>query len=197
MNMDVFLYFWARYLQDIKIYMKVYVIRHTKVVLNGEDYCYGFTDVNVTEDFYTQAEKTKKLLDGIKPEKAFTSPLSRAVKLATYCGYATAESDPRLKEMNFGDWEQKPWKDILKNESASEFFLHYIENRTPNGESLMDQFARVKEFIQEKKKQGYNKIFVFCHGGTINCMRTLAGQCHLNDAFYTIPDFGSVIELDF
>lgn len=177
--------------------MKVYVVRHTQVVVNGEEYCYGFTDVNVTDSFYPDAEITKSKLKDIKADGVFTSPLSRAVKLATYCGYATAESDRRLMEMNFGEWEMKSWKEILKNESASDFFLYYIENRTPQGESLMDQYARVKDFITEKKEQGLESIIVFCHGGTINCARTFAGKCQLNEAFASLPDFGSVTELEF
>lgn len=177
--------------------MKLYAVRHTKVVVNGEFFCYGFTDINVTNSFYDEAENTKNNLKDIKPDKVFTSPLSRAVKLSTYCGYATATSDKRLMEMNFGDWEMKEWEEIMKGENSSSFLKRYINERVPNGESLNDQLSRVKDFVEEQKKAGLESVLIFCHGGVINCLRTLAGKCNLENAFETLPDFGSVTELEF
>ena len=49
----------------------------------------------------------------------------------------------------------------------------------------------------EKQAAGYQEVLIFCHGGVINCARTLAGLCQLEDAYATIPPFGSVTELDF
>lgn len=177
--------------------MRLYAVRHTKVVVNGEFFCYGFTDVNVTDSFYHEAENTKNILKTLTPDKTFTSPLSRAVKLATHCGYATAESDRRLMEMNFGDWEMREWKDIMNGDNSSSFLKKYIDKCVPNGESLNEHLMRVKDFVMEKKKEGLDSVLIFCHGGTINCLRTLAGKCNLENAFETLPDFGSVTELEF
>lgn len=177
--------------------MKLYAVRHTKVVVNGEYFCYGFTDVNVTESFYNEAENTKNSLKTVTPDMVFTSPLSRAVKLATYCGYATATSDRRLMEMNFGDWEMKQWENIMKSEQNSSFLKEYINKRVPNGESLNDQLLRVKEFVEEQKNKGLKTVLIFCHGGVINCLKTLTGRYNLENAFETLPDFGSVTEFEF
>lgn len=177
--------------------MIVYIVRHTSVVWDGHYICYGNTDVDVRETFEQEAAVTKQRLEGLSFDAVFTSPLQRAEKLATYCGYPDAVRDARLKEMNFGSWEGRPWDEIIVGQTTEEFFLEYIHRPTPGGESQQMQYERVRDFILEKKAMGYGCILVFCHGGVINCVRTLAGHCKLNEAFATIPDFGSVTRLEF
>lgn len=177
--------------------MKVYLMRHTTVVWDGAITCYGNTDVDVRESFPEEAEAAKARLAGIKVDRVYSSPLQRASKLADYCGYADAERDDRLREMNFGTWEGKPWSEIIGDEDYHEFFARYLTERTPRGESQEEQLARVQDFILEKKAEGHESILIFCHGGVINCARTLAGLTRLIDAFATIPDFGSLTELEF
>ncbi len=177
--------------------MKVHLVRHTSVVWDGSIICYGNTDVAVRDTFEQEARETLKRLQGIQPDAVYTSPLSRAAVLCDFCGYPDAERDDRLKEMNFGTWEGRPWSEIIINEETHVFFDRYIHNRTPEGESQCDQYERVREFILEKKAEGHKSILVFCHGGTINCVRVMAGEVQLNEAFATIPDFGSLTTLEF
>ena len=85
--------------------MKVVLIRHTHVdVPKGT--CYGWTDVAVAPTFEAEAAQTLQALQEHKPfDHVFSSPLTRARKLAAYCGYPQPETDDRLKEMNMGEWE--------------------------------------------------------------------------------------------
>lgn len=178
--------------------MKVYIVRHTSVVPDGNITCYGNTDVDTRPTFEQEAEQTRRRLEGIPAVDAvFTSPLSRASKLAAFVGYPDAIRDDRLKEMNFGQWELRPWEELMHGQSYEEFFAYYIDHPTPGGESLMMQYNRVKEFIEEKRAEGYKAILVFCHGGVINCARALSGLCNIREAFAYLPDFGSVTELEF
>lgn len=178
--------------------MKISLIRHTSVLLNGKHICYGATDVDVIpENFEREAVQARAAIADITPDGVFTSPLTRAVKIADFCGYSDAIRDDRLREMNFGDWEGKPWCQILTTRDIPAFFSYYIDHRTPNGESLNDQKARVEEFLREKKEQGYKHILLFCHGGVINCARTIVGEVSIDSAFATLPDFAThtLIEL--
>ena len=177
--------------------MKVYLVRHTSVQWDGSIICYGNTDIDVRESFEEEAQQTLSRLEGIQVDRVYTSPLKRAAKLATFCGYADAERDDRLKEMNFGSWEGRSWEDIMQGESYETFFARYLTEQTPGGESQQEQYERVKDFIMEKKAEGHESILVFCHGGVINCARSLTGAVQLRDAFALIPDFGSVTELEF
>ena len=144
--------------------MKVSLVRHTSVELDGNFTCYGALDVEVNPTFEQEAKGAKERIEGLQPDGVFTSPLQRAVKLATYCGYGHAERDDRLREMNFGAWEGKP---------------------------LSDQQLRVRAFLEEKKLEGFRHILLFCHGGVINCARTLVGETSIIEAFASLPGFAS------
>lgn len=176
--------------------MKVYIVRHTSVLLDGNHTCYGATDVDVRPTFVEEARLTKAQLDGLTFDAVFSSPLQRARKLATFCGYPEALLDDRLREMNFGAWEGRPWREIIQEQSYEDFFLRYIHEPTPQGESLQMQYERVANFLLEKQCEGYKQILVFCHGGVINCARALAGVAKLADVYASIPAFGSVTVLD-
>ena len=177
--------------------MRVYLVRHTTVVWDGAITCYGNTDIDVRDTFPQEATACQERIKDLVVDRVYTSPLQRAAKLATFCGYASAEQDARLKEMNFGAWEGQPWSEIIKGEDYHSFFSRYLTERTPGGECQNDQFERVKDFILEKKAEGHESILVFCHGGVINCARAMAGEVALIDAFATIPDFGSLTLLEF
>ena len=75
--------------------MEIYLVRHTSVDV-APGICYGRSDVNVRNSFEEEAHKTKLQLKDIQFDKVFTSPLTRAIKLASYCGYSKAEIDYRL-----------------------------------------------------------------------------------------------------
>lgn len=178
--------------------MKVSLVRHTSVLLDGNQFCYGATDVDVIpENFEREAEGARKAIVQLQPDAVFTSPLQRAVRLASYCGYPEAQRDDRLKEMNFGDWEGRPWTEILTIEDVPDFFSYYINNPTPNGESLKDQLNRVHHFFEEKKREKHKHILLFCHGGVINCARTLVGETTIEKAFASLPGFASHTLLEF
>lgn len=177
--------------------MKVHLVRHTSVELDGNYYCYGNMDVAVHESFPIEAAVTKSNLSDIHAEAVFTSPLSRAAMLADFCGYPKATRDARLKEMHFGEWEGRRWDTILPNGSSTgDFFLRYLHEPVPGGESLLAQQSRVENFLHEKKDQGLSSILVFCHGGVINCARASVGEFTLTEAFQYLPNFGSIHTLE-
>lgn len=84
--------------------MVVYLIRHTSVDV-PQGVCYGQTDVPLNPTFEEEAALTSARLKGLQFDKVYMSPLTRCVRLATFCGYPDGERDDRIKEINFGDWE--------------------------------------------------------------------------------------------
>ena len=91
--------------------MVIYLMRHTAVDV-PQGVCYGQTDVPLKPTFETEATQTAANLQGLSFDKVYTSPLTRCVRLATFCGYPDAERDDRLKELNFGDWEMHRFDEI-------------------------------------------------------------------------------------
>ncbi|WP_029901998.1 alpha-ribazole phosphatase [Prevotella sp. 10(H)] len=171
--------------------MKVYIIRHTAVGVNGV--CYGQTDVPLKNTFESEAEIVKQNLKDIHFDAVFSSPLSRAKKLAEYCGYEDIQLYDRLKELHFGDWEMHPWDKL----DMSIWEKDWVNTAAPNGESFRQMYERVASFLDELKEQDYSTVAVFAHGGVINCFKVYFGKTDLEGAFDDLSEYGqiSVFEL--
>jgi len=177
--------------------MEIYFVRHTSVAVPS-GICYGSTDVDLASTFEEEARKVKRELEGIEFDKVYSSPLSRAVKLASYCGYPDAIQDSRLSEFDFGDWELCSYNELYENVPLFRTWCeNYLTVRCPNGESLSDQIFRVKSFIDSVREKGFNRICVFCHGGVLAISRSLSGEKTMEETFKSIPPYGSIIHCIF
>ncbi|MBP3776073.1 MAG: alpha-ribazole phosphatase family protein [Prevotella sp.] len=146
--------------------MQVILIRHTSVDVPPGT-CYGWTDVPTRDTFEQEAEITKhQLMTYGKIDTAFSSPLTRALKLAAYCGFTDARIDDRLKEMNMGDWEMQRYEDI-QDPYIEEWYQDYLHLPTPHGESFQMQCQRVAAFLDELKTMDYQRVSIFAHGGVL------------------------------
>ena len=178
--------------------MRIIIVRHTKVgVPKGT--CYGWSDVPVADSFEEEAASTLQHLNALKEQygirkfdAVLTSPLTRARKLAAFCGYADAPSDDRLKEYNMGDWEMQSYDELWKNDAYfKEWLDHYDTLTTPNGETFKDFFLRVTSVFKELKakesqlsttKESANAL-IFAHGGVCICGGLMAGKFDIKNAY--------------
>ena len=170
--------------------MKVYLTRHTAVDVPA-GICYGQTDVPLRSTFEEEAKIVSEKLKGIQPDAVFSSLLSRCTRLADYCGFPNVILDNRLKELNFGDWEGKEWDEI----DMRVWETDWMNTPAPNGESFVQMYDRVASFFDELKISGYNTIFVFTHGGVVNCARVYFGQADISKAFEMKTGYGEVVEI--
>lgn len=185
--------------------MKLYLIRHTSVAVPVGT-CYGWTDVPVSDHFEAEAQACKHQLDALPFDLVFTSPLTRAKRLASFCGYPDAIEEPRMKEMNMGDWEMKRF-DQIQDPDLQKYFDHFLDHPTRNGESFRDLYRRVVDFIEELKTEEQRRrddgltdelrVAVFCHGGPIMCAMAYAGVIPFKEVYNHIPAHASVTSLEF
>ncbi len=176
--------------------MNIYLIRHTSVDVPA-GYTYGQTDVPLRDTFEEEAEMVKEQLTGLSFDKVWCSPLSRCVRLAIYCGYPDAQREERVKELNFGEWEMKPWEEVSQDIRSGAWFEDWQNTPTPGGESLNDQYQRVSSFLNEVRKSGMENVCVFAHGGVLACARVYAGLCDIKDAFKNLSAYGEILKLSF
>ena len=54
--------------------MHVYIVRHTSVVLDGNETCYGDMDIDVRPTFEEEASLTRAALEGLSFDGVFSSP---------------------------------------------------------------------------------------------------------------------------
>lgn len=173
--------------------MEIYFIRHTSVDV-PQGTCYGFTDVPLKATFETEAAATMHNLGDMHFDKVYTSPLSRAAKLAAYCGYPEAERDDRLKEMNMGDWEMQCF-DEIKDPRLQEWYDDFLNRPAGGGESFRDLYARVAAFIDGLRSRPYERVAVFAHGGVLICARVYAGEVAMEDGFKNLVPYGGIIKI--
>lgn len=166
-------------------------IRHTSLEIDGK-YCYGQTDVSLAKSFEEEAAIVKSRIEHTVYDQVFTSPLSRAAKLATYCGYANAVQDPRVMELYFGEWELKKWEDLIMYENMDDWFGNWHTITPPGGENLFDLFARLRSFIDDLRMSHYQRVAVFCHGGVINSARYFNQEVEIQHIYRHVPPYGSV-----
>lgn len=174
--------------------MEVILIRHTKVgVAKGT--CYGQTDVPLAETFEQEAAVTKHELEAYGPfDAVYSSPLSRATKLAAYCGYPEPLLDDRLMEMNMGEWEMQLY-DEINDSRLDAWYNDYMHLPTPGGESFPMMRQRVAAFLDDVKMKDYQRIAVFTHGGVLIAASLYAGLYSETDAWQHQTDYGGVIRI--
>jgi len=147
-------------------------IRHAPVP-EVRDIMYGSMDL----DSDCSDEATFKGVAARLPKDAmwFYSPLKRTKQtadalLAAGAQAKSLELDPRLIEMNFGDYNGRKLEELIaeRKDSYVGFFPATPFETTPNGESLSDVAKRIEAFTNDMHKQHAGKdIVVVAHRGTI------------------------------
>ena len=174
--------------------MDVILLRHTTPDVPVGT-CYGQTDVPLKETFEEEAAVTKAALEACGPvDHAYTSPLSRCTRLAAFCGYADAERDPRILEIDFREWEMKLFDEIT-DPHLQDWFADHLHTPVTGGESFMQQYQRVSAFLDELRTRPWKRVAVFAHGGVLVSAQVYAGLVTPEEAFSALPPYGGLVRL--
>ena len=170
--------------------MEIHLIRHT-AVKNMDSICYGQSDVALNDDFLLSFE-TIKTDDHY--DEVISSPLSRCTKLADFLAF-DYQTEPRLKELNFGKWELQEWEEIDRNTLQS-WSEDYINGATPEGESLQAMEQRVVSFLEEIfEKHPNGKVLLVTHAGVIRIIISHINKTPLTEMFSIKVGFGELLKV--
>lgn len=119
--------------------MKLFLIRHPQPRIES-GICYGREDLGLREPASVHALRLRALL----PERfgLYCSPLQRALKLARELGEPIL--DPRLQEMNFGEWEGRPYCSL--GTQIDDWAQDPLGYRPPQGETGHEVAQRIWSF---------------------------------------------------
>lgn len=85
------------------------------------------------------------------------------------------QPDPRLREMDFGDWEGHTWDSIGKH--AIDAWTDSFATHAPGGgESLSAVLARVAGALQSARQLGAQDVVWITHAGVARCVHWLLGH---------------------
>ena len=155
----------------------LYIWRHPKP-LAAAGICFGQTDMAVDK------RKLKRLANQIQryvrrqqlPKAIWVSPLQRSLivgQLLVQHGFECYIA-PELIEIDFGDWENRPWQQIAKQQ-IDDWCNNFAHFAPDNGESLQQFFTRVEGWL--KAQMTDKPILAVGHSGWINAAKMInAGQ---------------------
>lgn len=147
--------------------MKITFIRHLKTKGNLEKRYIGITDEPICEE-----GKRDILTNYPKANIIFSSPKLRCVQTAKLIDdKAKIIVIEDLREIDFGDFENKTYEDLKDNSDYIDFINSNGTAKIPNGEDTDDFKKRCCDgFLQAidiLEKSLEDNAIIVCHGGTI------------------------------
>jgi broad specificity phosphatase PhoE len=147
------------------------LLRHAETAWNAEGRVQGRTDVPLS-DAGRASLRGRALPPACRGMRVVTSPLARCVETAALLGVADAAREPRLMEMDWGEWQgqtlaalrQSHGKAMADNEARG------LDFRPPGGESPREVAARVAAWLEELREP----TLAVTHRGVIRAVLSLA-----------------------
>ncbi len=163
--------------------MNIYIVRHGETECNVNNICYGWYDCPINEKGISQAKNLGSFLKTKKIDKIISSDLLRAKMTAELINNELnlpIEFNSAFREINFGDWENVPVKEMQKIDPINtKLWRDDCEKAViPNGELFKDFFGRVSSGFEKVVEENFDKsILIVAHGGAISAL-----LCHITNS---------------
>ena len=155
----------------------LYILRHGETDYNLESRIQGQRDTPLNQNGIRAAELTGKALGEICFDRVISSPLTRAKQTAEIIlsqnrrSRTEIETDDRLMEISFGEWEGRRSLPEL-NEIPEELFRLFLHDPmsfpgAPGGETVREVIDRTNTFLREllsDEENGGKTILLSTHG---------------------------------
>lgn len=173
--------------------MEIYLIRHTTPDIE-KGICYGQSDLSLDANYVKEFDVIKSKIPISESFTVISSPLKRCALLAKQFS-DHINFDARLKELNFGDWEMKPWNAIPENE-LNPWMIDFVNVAVPNGESYTQLASRVKKYFEEILVSEANQnLIIVSHAGPIRAFLATLLKVPLKDSFNIKINYGDVFHI--
>ena len=155
--------------------MALILLRHSQPEITA-GICYGRSDVPAR----AFDEGSFRALAAALPDRFAridSSPLTRCIALAEQLSAhldLPVHADPRLMEIDFGNWEMQAWDDIPRHEIDE--WAEDIEGARPHGgESVAQMAERVRTYLLDSARiEGH--ILAITHLGVVRCVAAALGR---------------------
>ncbi|BBH23608.1 alpha-ribazole phosphatase [Paenibacillus baekrokdamisoli] len=153
----------------------IYLLRHGETEWNaaGNRYC-GITDIPLSETGRSQARKAAAWFQDIPLSAVYCSPLKRALETAQTIARShslAASSDPRLQEIDFGQWEGRTKQQILQEDPSvwERWLVDPADTQAGQcGETAAAVCSRVLSCINELSKKHEGESLLIVGHNTVN-----------------------------
>ncbi|PPD58921.1 histidine phosphatase family protein [Dehalogenimonas etheniformans] len=151
--------------------MRLILVRHGKTATDNPEKCHGFTDIDLSDEGYRQADQLAERFKGQKIDAIYASTLRRGIETAERIASIQGikiNSAPELNEVNFGQIEGITFEEAcgLFPEVTDLWQCGSTKVCFPLGERFLDFVERVNSFIKILKTHKDNEtIMLVGHGG--------------------------------
>ncbi|MEO8671923.1 MAG: alpha-ribazole phosphatase family protein [Tahibacter sp.] len=156
--------------------MDLILVRHGEVDA-AAGLCIGHSDVALSAVGFTSIQRLAADWSAPPPRFVFSSDLRRAQQSAQVFAarFATEPlADPRLREVNLGDWDGKHWDEISRTDTAR--YRHWVDNwviqEAPGGESFADVIRRTGAWLASLlgSTEDDDCVLAIAHAGSIRAL---------------------------
>jgi len=173
--------------------MEIILVRHTTPDIE-KGVCYGQANIDVTTSFSEEIQPILSELDSYTFNTVYSSPLQRCEKLAKKISPKIVFDD-RLKELDFGNWELLKWDDIPAEE-LNPWMKNFVEVPATNGESYLDLYNRVLDFLNEITSTRHNSnIVIVTHAGVMRSIWAYYNTIPLHKTFDLKLTYGQILKI--
>lgn len=176
--------------------MKLYLLRHGETEWNKGHRFQGRIDIPLNDFGRELAEITRDAAPKVEYDRAYCSPLNRAVETAQIFikGQMDVEQivqDQRLTEISFGEWEGTDIEIASKDPNHPLYqCLWHPEQYVPTGnaESFQHLIDRAYDFIYNEilpLEYSCQNVLVVAHGALIRALVSAAGFKKIEDFWGT------------
>ncbi len=154
---------------------RILLVRHATADESPAPRYIGSTDLVLTDKGVRQADALRDALPKRRPQRCRCSPLHRATETARRAVEPLGlpvETEPRLREIDFGRWEGITFPQI--REAEPEMVDQWAANRDdfcfPGGESISAFHGRIESVRQSLLGEGSERMLLVAHGGVIRAL---------------------------
>jgi alpha-ribazole phosphatase len=172
--------------------MRVALIRHPAPLI-GSGICYGRLDIAMDPVAEPQIARIVADPGLVGMRGVWTSPARRCRGVADAVGRTLGISpvgDPRLVEMDFGEWEGRSW-DSVGRADLDQWAACPLDFAPPAGETGAAMVLRVRAFFVDLCRHGQDCVVV-SHGGPLKVLAALLKEQPM-DLLAAAPPIGSIM----
>ncbi|MFZ7119928.1 MAG: histidine phosphatase family protein [Eubacteriaceae bacterium] len=181
--------------------MEFFLVRHVETTGNYENRFAGITDTQYTQKGEKQFLKLTEALKEYDFDIIYSSPISRALKIAKKVSeYKDREVEivKELSEMNFGIFENLTFQEVVEEhkEHWNKWERDMLNYKLPKGDSLFEFHHRIELFIDNIKNND-GKCLIVCHGGTIQSILTHLLGIDIEQRWHFHIPLGGLVKINY
>lgn len=151
--------------------LELWLVRHGETVWNVAGRVQGRGDPELSNTGCEQARKLRPRLAHTDFTLVVSSDSRRSVQTAWLAlPKAPLQTDPRLRELDFGAWEGRTWGEVAATDpdALTAWYANPYVNAPTDGESYTALVRRTRGWSESLPKSG--RVLAFTHGGPIRSL---------------------------